>query len=104
MIPMAKTRQFEPESNGDGGDGVPSAVVDSHSADVCISDKFYKFPSSNKISAERLSSSQPLNCRDLIGHQHGKVIIDVIEFSAGGRILLRPTSKAVVMKMEPDTK
>ena len=94
------------QSGGDGDDGEPLAAGNSRSI---RSDNFYKFPS-NKISAERLSSSQPLNCRDLIGH-HGKGSIDVVEFSddgslfvsggRDGRVLLWPTSKAVDEKWKP---
>ena len=97
------------QSGGDGDDGGPLAVGNSRS--IC-SDKFYKFPS-NKISAERLSSSQPLNCRGLIGH-HGDgeaKAINVLEFSNDrslfvsggddGRVLLWPTSKKVDEKWKP---
>ena len=107
-ISETKKREFETrQSGGDGADGEPLAADNLRSIH---SDKFYKFPS-NKISAERLSSSQPLNCRDLIGH-HGKGSIDVVEFSddgslfvsggRDGRVLLWPTSKAVDEKWDPE--
>ena len=111
MNPMAKKRKLESQSSGDGDDGEHLAAGNSRS-DVCISDKFYKFPS-KKISAERLSSSQPLNCRDLIVH-HGDgeaKAINVVEFSidgslfvsggADGRVLLWPISKAVDENWKP---
>ena len=92
---------------GDGDEGKPLAAGNSRSI---RSGKFYKFPS-NKISAERLSSSQPLNCRDLIGHHGDDEGINVVEFSNdgslfvsggdGGRILLWPTSKAVDKNWKP---
>ena len=57
------------------------------------------------------SSSQPLNCRDLIGHHGDDEGINVVEFSNdgslfvsggdGGRILLWPTSKAVDKNWKP---
>ena len=97
------------QSGGDGNDGEPLAAGNSHSVDVC-SDHFYKFPS-NKISAERLSSSQPLNCRDLIGQHGDEEPIYAVEFfndgslfvSGGrdGRVLLWPTSEAVDEKCKP---
>ena len=107
-ISETKKREFETrQSGGDGADGEPLAADNLRSI---RSEKFYKFPS-NKISAERLSSSQPLNCRDLIGH-HGKGSIDVVEFSddgslfasggEDGRVLLWPTNKAIDLEWIPE--
>ena len=108
-ISETKKRKLENrQSGGDGDDGEPLAAGNSRS-DVC-SDNFYKFPS-NKISAERLSSSQPLNCRDLVG-QHSERGVNVVEFSddeslfvsggRDGRVLLWPTSEAVDEKWDPE--
>ena len=107
MSPMAKKRKLGSQSSKDGAEGEPLAAGNSHS--IC-SGNVYKFPS-NKISAERLSSSQLLNCKDLIGH-HGDEEINVTEFSddgslfvsggGDGRVLLWPTSKAVDEKWKPE--
>ena len=108
-ISETKKREFETrQSGGDGADGEPLAADNLRSI---RSDKFYKFPS-NKISAERLSSSQPLHCRDLVGQHGDEEPINVVEFSdngslfvsggADGRILLWPTSKAVDENWNPE--
>ena len=67
---------------------------------------FYNFhPFDSGLSVERLSSSQSLNCRDLIGHHGDEGAVNSVEFSddgslftsggSDGRVLLWPTSKAL---------
>ena len=71
----------------------------------------YKFPLIGGISVDRLSSSQPLQCRDLIGHRGGQGV-SVFEFSDDGslfasggddgRVLLWPTSEALEEEWTPN--
>ena len=96
--PTAKKRKIS-SSLGDGVGRTAGAVLGS----------YYQFPSV-QISAERLSSSQPLCCRGLNGHHYGRAVT-VVEFSddsslfvsggRDGRVLLWPTNKATDDKWTP---
>ena len=79
------------------------------SSRAAVISSYYKSPSI-QISAERLSSTEPLTSRELIGH-HSNEAINAVEFSDDsslfvsggddGRVLLWPTSKAVDEKWTP---
>ena len=96
--PTDKKRKLS-SSPGDGVGGSAGAVIGT----------YWKFPSS-LISAERLSSSQPLRCRGLYVHHNGRAV-NVVEFSddsslfvsggRDGRVLLWPTNKATDDKWTP---
>ena len=69
-------------------------------------------PSGGRLSVERLSSSQPLRCRDLIGHHGDKRAVNAVVFSGDGslfasggkdgRVLVWSTSKAIDRKWTPN--
>ena len=98
----AKKRKLETDARGDNGENSTenSSRRISNIPQIC-----------GGLSVERISSSQPLRCRDLTGY-HDNLGVNAVEFSDDGflfasggddnRVLLWSTSKAIVEEWTPN--